>query len=251
MTYCLAASVRDGMIFVSDSRTNAGADQLSTFSKMHAFCGNGQRFFVLLTAGNLATTQAVVAQIRRDMRDNAKLNLSSVTSMAEAAEYVGDMSRLNQAKHASKNNQGGFNPEASFILGGQIQGSPQRLYLIYPEGNFVHTTARTPYLQIGEIKYGKPILDRIINDETDLEMAMRCAIVSMDSTIRSNGTVGPPVEALIYRVGTQVVGDRYVFEEDSEYLSAIRVAWQNSLQKAFEELPKLNVEKSSIRLVDG
>lgn len=251
MTYCLAANLREGMIFVSDSRTNAGVDQISTFSKMHTFCGDGRRFFVLLSSGNLATTQAVVSRLSRDIRDNAEANLASFRSMAEVAEYVGSTSRSIQSKHSNKDDESGFSPEASFILGGQIQGQPQRLYLVYPEGNYVHTTERTPYLQIGETKYGKPILDRIITHDTDLETAARCAIVSMDSTMRSNATVGPPVEVLIYRAGTQTVTERLVFEEDSEYLGAVRVAWQESLRRAFEELPRIKVEKASIRLVDG
>jgi len=251
MTYCLAASLRDGMIFVSDSRTNAGVDQLSTFSKMHTFCGDGQRFFVLLSAGNLATTQAVVSQLARDLRDNAKTSLKKLSSMAEVAEYVGNTSREIQSKHKGKDKASSFSPEASFILGGQIKGKPQRLYLVYPEGNFVHTTPRTPFLQIGETKYGKPILDRIISYITDLETAARCGIVSVDSTMRSNATVGPPIEVLIYYSDAQCVGHRLLFEEDSPYLSKVRSAWQESLNRAFDELPKLNVEQAGIRLVDG
>ncbi len=251
MTYCVAANLREGMIFVSDSRTNAGVDQISTFSKMHTFCGSGDRFFALLSAGNLATTQAVVARLARDMRDDAESNLGNLRSMAEVADYVGSTSRGIQSKHTKKSDDSGFSPEASFILGGQIQGQPQRLYLVYPEGNYVHTTERTPYLQIGETKYGKPILDRIINYGTDLETAARCAIVSMDSTMRSNATVGPPVEVLLYRAGTQQLNERLVFEEDSDYLNAVRVAWQESLRRAFEELPRLKTEKANIRLVDG
>jgi len=122
---------------------------------------------------------------------------------------------------------------------------------VYPEGNYVHTTDRTPYIQIGETKYGKPILDRIIARTTDLETAARCALVSMDSTMRSNATVGPPVEVLLYRRDSQAEGQRLLFEEDSEYLAQIRSAWQESLRRAFEELPRFRVEPKNIRLVDG
>jgi putative proteasome-type protease len=251
MTYCLATRVRDGMTFVSDSRTNAGVDQLSTFSKMHVFGGDGQRLFVLLSAGNLATTQNVVSRLRRDIRDNAKTNLLSIPSITEVAEYVGKVSRVIQEKHAPKGDDSGFDPQASFILGGQIQGQHQRLFMIYPEGNFMHTTERTPYLQIGETKYGKPILDRIVGYDTDLETAARCGVVSMDSTMRSNATVGPPIEVLIYNIGTQIASQRFVFEEDSDYLSSIRSAWDENLRNAFATLPKITVEQSNIRLVDG
>jgi putative proteasome-type protease len=251
MTYCLAANLDEGMVFVSDSRTNAGVDQISTFSKMHTFCGDGERFFVLLSAGNLATTQAVVAKLARDIRNDAETSLASLGSMAQVADYVGEASRSIQARHTGKDEESGFSPEASFILGGQIRSQPQRLYLVYPEGNYVHTTDRTPYLQIGETKYGKPILDRIVARSTDLETAARCALVSMDSTMRSNATVGPPVEVLLYRRDSQVEGDRLLFEEDSEYLAAIRSAWQESLRRAFEQLPPFKIEKKNIRLVDG
>ncbi len=250
MTYCLAASLREGMIFVSDSRTNAGVDQISTFSKMHTFCGDGERIFVLLSAGNLATTQAVVAKLARDIRNEAETSLATLGTMSEVADYVGSASRSIQARHAADDEETTFSAEASFILGGQIRNQPQRLYLIYPEGNYFHTTDRTPYLQIGETKYGKPILDRIITQDTDLETAARCAIVSMDSTMRSNATVGPPVEVLLYRRDTQQLGERLVFEEDSDYLGAVRAAWQESLRRAFEDLPKLRVEPRNMRIVD-
>jgi len=251
MTYCLAASLEEGMVFVSDSRTNAGVDQISTFSKMHTFCGDGERFFVLLSAGNLATTQAVVAKLARDIRNGEQTSLASLAAMAEVADYVGTASRSIQARHAGKDEESGFSPEASFILGGQIRNQPQRLYLVYPEGNYVHTTDRTPYLQIGETKYGKPILDRIVTRTTDLETAARCALVSMDSTMRSNATVGPPVEVLLYRRDSQVQGERLLFEEDSDYLAEIRSSWQESLRRAFEELPPFRTEPKNIRLVDG
>lgn len=251
MTYCLATLTRDGMIFISDSRTNAGPDQISIHSKMHVFGGDGQRICVLLSAGNLATSQTVLSHIRRDIRENTSSSIMNIPSMVEIAEYVGSLNRTIQDKHVPNNAESSFNPQASFLLGGQIAGKEQRLYQIYPEGNFVHTTKSTPFLQIGETKYGKPILDRIIGYDTDLETAARCGIVSMDSTMRSNATVGPPIEALIYRNDTQVVSERLEFEEDSEYLSAVRLAWDENLKKAFAHLPKLTVDRSNIRLVDG
>ena len=251
MTYCVAASVKAGLVFVSDSRTNAGVDQISTFSKLHAFCGNGERFFVLLSSGNLATTQAVVTRLRHDIRNAVPENMTTVQSMSAAAEYVGRVSVEQQSKHRTSKDQNYFAPEASFILGGQIAGTDPRLFLIYPEGNFVHATRQTPFLQIGEIKYGKPILDRIITRDTSLETAARCAIVSIDSTMRSNATVGPPIEVLLYPVNTMRQGNYLRLEEDDDYLKAIRQAWAVNLRQAFDQLPRLATSDANLRLVDG
>ena len=250
MTYCLAATVDQGLLFASDSRTNAGVDQISTFSKMHRFLGDGQRIFVLLSAGNLATTQAVVTRLNRDIEKDAEHSLAAVEHLSEAAEYVGGISREEQGKHSGKG-EDGFNPDASFILGGEISGRPPSIFQIYPEGNFIRASAHTPFLQIGESKYGKPILDRIITADMALEDAARCAIVSMDSTMRSNVTVGPPIEVMIYRAGTQEPGRHIVLGEDDDYLRTLRVAWQESLRNAFNELPKLPRLPASVRLVDG
>lgn len=249
MTYCLAVTVNQGLVFASDSRTNAGVDQISTFSKMHQFLGNGERFFVLLSAGNLATTQAVVTRLRRDIEKGAKRSLATVEHLSEAAEYVGTISRDEQQKHTG-DKEDGFNPDASFILGGEITGRPPSIFHIYPEGNFIRAADRTPFLQIGELKYGKPILDRIVSADMDLEEVARCAVVSMDSTMRSNVTVGPPIEVMIYRAGTMEPGRHIILGEDDEYLRKLRIAWQESLRRAFNELPKLPRLPASVRLVD-
>lgn len=250
MTYCLAVTVDDGLVFASDSRTNAGVDQIATFSKMHRFLGNGERFFVLLSAGNLATTQAVVTRLTRDIEKKAKRSLATVEHISEAAEYVGEISREEQQKHAASEDKH-FNPDASFILGGEIAGRPPSIFQIYPEGNFIRAGDRTPFLQIGELKYGKPILDRIVAADMDLHVAARCAIVSMDSTMRSNVTVGPPIEVLIYRSGTMESGRHIVLGEDDDYLRSLRLAWQESIRNAFNDLPGLPPRAASIRLVDG
>jgi len=248
VTYCLSIRVDQGLVFASDSRTNAGPDQVSTFSKMHTF-ELGDRVFCLLTAGNLATTQAVLRQIRRDSENGKKKCLENVKDMAEAAEYVGELSRSEQRKHRS-NKDDSFNPEASFILGGQINGRQHQIYQIYPEGNYIVATLQTPYLQIGELKYGKPILDRIIREELSLELAARCALVSMDSTIRSNATVGPPVELLIYSFNSLKLGKRLVLAEDNPYLSELRRAWHEGLKSTFENLPHVPYSRPAVQLVD-
>lgn len=250
MTYCLAIRVDQGLIFASDSRTSAGADHVSTFSKMHLFEQSGERVICLLSSGNLATTQAVLRHIRRDNERGKGLTLNSARDLAEAAEYVGRLSREEQRKHR-KGADEKFSPEASFILGGEIPGRPHQVFLIYPEGNYISTTLQTPYLQIGELKYGKPILDRIVHKELSLEVAARCALVSMDSTMRSNATVGPPVELLIYAAGAMRFGERAVLQEDNAYLRELRQAWQSSLEKAFRGLPALPITRPSVQLVDA
>jgi len=250
VTYCVAVSVDRGLVFVSDSRTNAGVDQVSTYSKMQTFCGDGDRMFTLLSAGNLATTQAVVRRVRRDLQSNSGRNLRTVQHLSEAADYVGDISQTEHARHKQAITED-FNPGASFILGGQVKGNAPQIYLIYPEGNHIRASARQRYLQIGELKYGKPILDRIIRAELSLEDAARCALVSMDSTIRSNVTVGPPIELQFYETGRFVAGEHLVFDEDNDYLRTLRAAWQEALQQAFEDLPALPGRKvSNLRLID-
>ena len=250
MTYCLAIRVDQGLVFASDSRTNAGADHVSTYSKMHTFEQPGERAICLLSAGNLATTQAVLRQIQRDNDRGRGPSLNSVRGLAEAAEYVGALSRAEQRKHGSVRDDK-FSPEASFILGGQIDSRPHQLYLVYPEGNYISATVQTPYLQVGENKYGKPILDRIVREDVSLEVAARCALVSMDSTMRSNATVGPPVELLLYPAGSLRLGKRLVLQEDNSYLRELRLAWQKGLEQAFERLPGLPINRAPVQLVDA
>lgn len=237
MTYCVAISVTAGMVFCSDSRTNAGVDQISTYSKMFRYELGSERQFVVLTAGNLATTQASMAQVKKDLRQNAAVSLNTVTSVGEAADYLGDISRQQQERHHAAGH--GFH--ASFILGGQIAGSEHRIVLIYPEGNHITSSRDTPYLQIGESKYGKPILDRILNLDTTLETAALCSLVSMDSTMRSNLTVGPPIEVLLYRTGSFILEPYYRYEEDSEFLRELKRSWDCRLKEAFHKLPSMDL----------
>ncbi|MBT8092462.1 MAG: hypothetical protein KJN77_05440 [Gammaproteobacteria bacterium] len=249
MTYCLAACVNDGLVFVSDSRTNAGIDQLGVFSKMHAFTDTRGRFFTLLSAGNLATTQAVVAHLRRDVREDAKISLATVKRMRDAADYVGETSRSIQSRFPEQERREGFSPDADFIFGGQLDGSPHALFHIYAQGNYVAPTELAPFLQIGEQKYGKPILDRIIEHETDLETVARCGLVSMDSTMRSNASVGPPIELMMYRAGAPGSHTHIVYREDDPYLQIIREAWAENLRSAFDKLPAISLPPK-VRLVD-
>jgi putative proteasome-type protease len=240
MTYCIAASINEGLILASDSRTNAGIDNVSTHGKMHAFATNNDRTIVLLCAGNLATTQAVLEQLHRDKIKNAKTNLNTVECLSEAAAYLGHISQEKQHQHVNPEGQSAFNPSATFILAGQISGEPHGAYMIYAEGNSITSSANTPFLQIGESKYGKPILDRFLKLNTPIVEAARCCLVSMDSTIRSNASVGPPVEMLIYRKDSFKLAEYYCFDDDNDYLLQLRRNWETKLCEAIASLPDLN-----------
>lgn len=242
MTYCLAIALDEGLVFCSDSRTNAGADRVSTYSKMHRFCVPHDRSLVILTAGNLATSQAVIAQLQRDIEEDSEFNIFTARYVSDIGDYLGDLSLAEQAKYAKKGGpDAGFSPSASFILGGQIKGQQPDLYMVYPEGNHITASDLYPYLQIGETKYGKPILDRIIRPHTPVETAMRCALVSVDSTMRSNATVGPPLECLFYEKDSLQPYERYfMLEENHPYLAQLRESWDDNIRLAFDNLPPLS-----------
>ncbi len=235
MTYCVAISLDAGLIFVSDSRTNAGVDNVSTYSKMHQFGIDGERQFVILAAGNLATTQGVITQVKRDIKKGMPQNLLTMGHISDAADYIGSINTMVQEKHTG----GGANYEASFIVGGQIANSKPSAFLVYPQGNHITTSKDTPYLQIGESKYGKPILDRILSLSSSLETASLCALVSMDSTMRSNLTVGPPIEVIVYEKDSFLLNRYYRFEDDSEYLRQLKKSWDTNLKEAFNKLPPI------------
>ncbi|MGR8946661.1 MAG: peptidase [Gammaproteobacteria bacterium] len=243
MTYCLAIKISEGLVFCSDSRTNAGADRVSSFSKMHKIAASGDRFVVLLSAGNLGTTQAVIEALERETKTNRESVILTSIHLSEIADYVGQLSVQTQKKYSPGGQEAGFNAEASFILGGQIHNEDPELYLIYPEGNHIKPSREHPFFQIGETKYGKPILDRMIDESTPHEIAMRCALVSMDSTLRSNVTVGPPIE-LMFLEKDVINGPRKYkrFDENDPYLVKLRTAWNEEILKAFNNLPELSPE---------
>lgn len=241
MTYCVAIHVEEGIAFLSDSRTNAGVDHLSTYSKMFEFGGAGERMVVVLTAGNLATTQAVIKSIGRDAAESAEKNILNLKSMDEIAAYVGHLSYEQQHTHVNQAAGSELDVSATFIVGGQVRGERSELYLVYAEGNYIAATEQTPYHQIGEVKYGKPILDRIISADMPLDRAALCGMVSMDSTMRSNATVGPPVEILLYREDALTAGGKVTFERDDHYLIELRKAWEAGLRRGFDTLPPLDL----------
>lgn len=244
MTYCLAVSVNKGLVFASDSRTNAGVDYVTTYSKMHTFSWPGERVCVVLTSGNLATSQAVMNIIRKDLENpKARFSLRMGKHLHELAHYIGQLSQAEQRQHAAAMEKTSSNAEASFIIGGQIVGQPPEIFLIYPEGNYISASPETPYLQIGENKYGKPILDRIISQTTSLEDAARCALVSLDSTIRSNISVGPPVELAIYSGDSQEEPYHLKLTLNSPMYKSLQKNWNEGLRRAFNRLPRFEWEE--------
>jgi putative proteasome-type protease len=235
-------TLNEGLVFCSDSRTNAGADRVSTYSKMHRFAFPGDRSLVLLSAGNLATSQAVVAQIHRDLEAGESSRLRCASYVSDVADYIGELIAQESAKYAVSGGPGAeLDVSATFILGGQISGHDPELYMVYPEGNHITASRTQPFLQIGETKYGKPILDRIIRPDTSFETALRCALVSLDSTMRSNVTVGPPIEVLFYRKDSLEPHAWFAsLDESHPYLSELRQSWDDNIRHAVEQLPNLD-----------
>lgn len=239
MTYCVGIRLDQGLVFLSDSRTNAGVDAISSFRKMTLFERAGDRVLVLLTAGNLAITQGVIAILKRRLdADDGTANLMGVASMFDAAQCVGDALRTVHARDARALKDHNVEFNASFILGGQIAGEGPRLFSVYAAGNFIEATPETPYFQIGESKYGKPILDRVITRESSLKEAAKCALVSMDSTIRSNLSVGLPLDLTVIRTDALRVHLHKRIDAEDEYFQRIRHGWGQALRVAFTELPE-------------
>lgn len=244
MTYCLSINTHQGLVLCTDSRTNAGFDNVSTYNKMHTFSWVNNRFFTIMSSGNLATTQLVLKKLRSDLESGAMPNLLSVNTMQEATDYVASISTNVQKLHVVRDT-GSTNFEATFIIAGQIGLQNPETSLIYPQGNYICESDEHPYLQIGEIKYGKPILDRIIHRETELDRAARCALVSMNSTIRSNLTVGPPIDLLIYEKNSLNGGRRLHLTENDPFAKQLSDAWNAGLMHALQNLPRFEWEEES------
>ena len=244
MTYCCAIKVDDGLVFAGDTRTSAGVDDVRTYNKLHIFEKPGAYVFVVLSAGNLATTQGVLNQIRRDQESrSAPHNLASMRHMYDAADYLGGISVRAQRESALQSGQATVDFRTTLILGGQILGEEPALYLIYPEGNCISASPETPYLQIGESKYGKPILDRIIRQHISLEEAARCALVSLDSTMKSNLTVGPPLDLAFVARDALRITHKLRLDLDTPYYAALKKSWGENLERIFREaLPKFDWE---------
>ena len=239
MTYCVATMIDAGIVFASDSRTNAGVDNISTFRKMKTFERPGDRALVIVNSGNLAITQATINYLEQAIRHNTEPNLMSVFSMYDVAELVGRA--LREVRHRDgpylmENNVDGG---ANFLVGGQIAGEHQRLFMVYAEGNFIEATPETPYFQIGETKYGKPIIDRVISAETCIDDAIKCVLVSFDSTMRSNLSVGMPIDLACYVRDSLQLGHLRRFDDQDPYMLSLRQSWGEGVRRAFAQLPNI------------
>ena len=277
MTYCVGFLLESGLVFASDSRTNAGVDYISSYSKMHVFQPAPDRLFVLMAAGNLGTTQAVLNRIRRDLAlDDAAASaeilnavndgpasapparprspgtaaeshdLLTARYLFEAADYVGRLSVAVQRAYSTSLQQAGASGEASFILGGQIAGQPHGLYLIYPQGNAIMATPETPFLQIGESKYGKPPLDYVGHSRLSLEDAARLCLVSQIVTRRSNLTVGPPFEIALVPADELRVSRRLKLDKDHSQVTRSMEIWARNLQETLSKLPRFQWEEDPL-----
>jgi putative proteasome-type protease len=239
MTYCVSMLLDSGLVFLSDSRTSAGVDQINTFRKTTIFERPGDRVIVMLSAGNLAISQAVLNLLAEKLaaQDSQTVSLHNCPNMFEAARCVGAALREMHVRDGEALKAQGVEFNATFIVGGQIQGEPPRLFQLYSAGNFIEATADTTYFQIGESKYGKPIIDRVTRRSMALSEAAKCALISMDSTIRSNLTVGLPLDLVIVRRDEYRVASHVDIGPENKYFQVIRGAWGEALREAFSALP--------------
>ena len=255
MTYCVGLLLRKGLVMVADTRTNAGVDNIATYRKLQIFEVPGERVIAVATAGNLAVTQAVVSHLVEGM-PNARGELQTVytvPSMFEMAQFVGQAVRTVRQRDAEALEEDGGSFNCSLLLGGQIGERRLRLFMIYRAGNFLETTEDTPYAQIGEHKYGKPIIDRSVTFDTDLDEALKIALISMDSTMRSNLAVGLPVDVMTLprdRLRTSV---KLRIAEDDEYFGSVRARWSEALREAHQSIPNppYGARTEAARLVDS
>ncbi len=239
MTYCVGVKLDAGLVFLSDSRTNAGLDQIGTFRKMMIYEGPSDRFMVMLSAGNLSISQQVreILQIERlDNGDKPPITIWNATSMFDAARVLGSAVRRIHEHDGASLKKAGLDFNATMIFGGQIGSESMRLFLVYSAGNFIEATRETCFFQIGESKYGKPVLDRMLRPSTPLDQAAKCVLVSMDSTLKSNLSVGLPLDLCVYQVG-QLRSDQVVCIDDKNpYFQMIRGSWGEKLRQSFESL---------------
>ncbi|HEY6880554.1 MAG TPA: proteasome-type protease [Polyangiales bacterium] len=241
MTYCLGIKLDSGLVFLSDSRTSAGVDQISTFRKMIIYERPDDRFMVMLSAGNLSISQSVrevlqVEKIPANEQGAEPISIWNATSMFDAARVLGSAVRRIYRQDGVSLEQSGISFNVSLIFGGQIKGEAMRLFLVYSAGNFIEATPETCFFQIGESKYGKPVLDRMITPTTPLNQAAKCALVSMDSTLKSNLSVGLPLDLLVYREGSFRSDDVVSIDENNPYFSMIRGTWGQRLQEVFTSI---------------
>ncbi len=240
MTYCVAIKLNAGLVFLSDSRTNAGLDQISTFRKIIVYEKPGDRFIVLLTAGNLSISQSIreILQVEqlKEASDHEPLTIWNSTSMFDVARVLGAAIRHVHQRDAESLRQSGVDFNVSILLGGQINGEAMRLFQVYSAGNFIEATPETPYFQIGESKYGKPVLDRVITPDTPLDEAAKCALVSMDSTLKSDLSVGLPLDMVVYEVNRFETDKIICIDEHNPYYQMMHNNWGRKLREVFDSI---------------
>jgi len=238
MTYCVAMSLDTGMIFASDSRTNAGVDQIAKFSKMRVFARDDDRVIVTLSSGNLSISQNAINILdQRKRTSETELSLWNAPSMFDVARLLGDALREVKTRDAPYMEQNNIDSYANFLVGGQLRGERMRLFNVYSQGNFIEATPDTNYFQIGETKYGKPIIDRVIRHNTSLLDATKCVVVSFDSTMRSNISVGLPIDLVVYEADTLRIKLKMRIEESDAYFQMIHTQWGEGLRRVFAQLP--------------
>ncbi len=238
MTYCVAVKLNSGMLFASDSRTNAGVDHIATFCKMRVYEKNDDRVIVILSSGNLAITQGVINILDHHLyAPNDEKTIWNAPTMFDVATLTGEALREMARRDGPSLAQSGIDASANLVVGGQIRGEPQRLFHIYPQGNFIETCEETPYFQLGESKYGKPILDRVVSMDSPQKEAAKCVLISFDSTIKSNISVGLPIDMLWYPNDALRIGVQQRIREGDPYFTMLRQRWGGGLRKVFAELP--------------
>lgn len=243
MTYCVGIKLNDGLVFLGDTLTNAGVDNIATVRKLFTWTSPGQRAIAMLTAGNLGITQAVISGLNEQIHYNApgQKTILNAATMFEVAELVGDQMRQVQERYAPGLAARGTDSSASIIVGGQRAGGEPRLFMVYAEGNFIEAFSETPYFQIGEHKYGKPIIDRIITVETEMQDAVIAALLSMDSTLRSNLTVGMPLDLAVLRNGALAFEQERRIEADDPAFRAFSDRWSELLRDAFSTMRTMSI----------
>ena len=238
MTYCVAMALDAGMIFASDSRTNAGVDQIARFSKMKVFAREGERVITTLSSGNLSITQNALNLLeQRSRAGEDRRTVWNAESMFDVARLIGDALREVKNLDGPFLTQNNIDSSANFLIGGQIRGEPPRLFNVYGEGNFIEATPDTCYFQIGETKYGKPIIDRVVTRGTSLLDATKCTVVSFDSTMRSNISVGLPIDLLVYQADSLRIGLQRRIDESDPYFQMVHTQWGEGLRRVFAQLP--------------
>lgn len=235
MTYCVGMRLNAGLVFLSDSRTNAGVDQVGTFRKMTVFEIPGDRMLVMMTSGNLSIAQSI-RQLVSEIESEEGYGIWDVPNMYEAARLLGQAVRQVHARDAKALAEFGIEFNVNIIFGGQIRGERCRLFQVYSAGNFIESHDENTYFQIGEAKYGKPIIDRVVTPATTLDDAAKCALISMDSTLRSNISVGLPLDLLVYESGKLAVTRFVTIDEHNQYFQMIRNTWGHQLKSVFEGL---------------